>query len=168
MIQPNDNPFGTSGLVTPDTQLAYYEQYCQTQQPGRANVKRVPFRRKVDMWFAALSVAVHKNLRPQNLQGQKTSQFITGGEIFTGNDTWRIQVLMLIAIAIEDTVEVVTDPRRMMEIANGLAAAGVPHIVRMLQEGGEDPIVNISDALEDLLRSKEEDSRRERLDAVDE
>ena len=41
----------------------------------------------------------------------------------------------------------------MMDIANGLAAAGVPHIVRMLNEGVESPIWNLSDAFEKLLQS---------------
>ena len=33
---------------------------------------------------------------------------------------------MLIAIAVENDVEIVGEPRRMMTIANGLAAAGIP------------------------------------------
>ncbi len=62
---------------------------------------------------------------------------------------------MLVAIAVEGNVEVVADPNRMMAIANRLAAAGVPHIVRMLEEGGEEPIWNLSDALERLLTEDE-------------
>ena len=58
---------------------------------------------------------------------------------------------MLIAIAVEDDVEVVADPNRMMAIANSLAAAGVPYIVEMLEEGREGPIWNLSEALEKLL-----------------
>ena len=57
---------------------------------------------------------------------------------------------MLVAIAV-DGVEVVADPNRMMQIANRLAAAGVPYIVEMLEEGDQPPIWNLSDALEQLL-----------------
>jgi hypothetical protein len=58
---------------------------------------------------------------------------------------------MLTAIAVEDNVEVAAQPRRMMAIANGLAAAGVPHIVDMLQDGDQDAIWNLSDCLDSLL-----------------
>ena len=58
---------------------------------------------------------------------------------------------MLVAIAVEGNVEVVADPNHMMRIANRLAAAGVPHVVQMLEDGSDDPIWNLSDALEQLL-----------------
>ena len=67
------------------------------------------------------------------------------------SDSWRIQIVMLVAIAVEGDVEVVADPNRMMAIANRLAAAGVPYVVQMLEEGGAEPIWNLSDALEQLL-----------------
>lgn len=60
---------------------------------------------------------------------------------------------MLIAIAVEDEIDVVGNPNHMMVIANGLAAAGVPHIVEMLESGDQDPIWNLSEALANLLGS---------------
>lgn len=153
MVQRNYNPFTNIGLVAPVAHNDYYDQYCQTQRTGKTNVKRTPFRRKVDLWFTALSFAARKGLEPKKLKKKETIQFVTGGEIFNGDDSWRIQVLMLIAIAVDDNVEVVMDPRRMMDIANGLAAAGVPQIVKMLNEGSQSPICNLSDALDDLFRS---------------
>ena len=60
---------------------------------------------------------------------------------------------MLIAIAIDGNVEIVGQPRRMIAIANGLAAAGVPHIVEMLRDSDQDEIWNLSDALDEILRS---------------
>ena len=73
------------------------------------------------------------------------------GYNFDREDNWCVQIVMLVAIAVEGDVEVVSDPNRMMAIANRLAAAGVPYIVQMLEEGGEAPIWNLSDALEQLL-----------------
>lgn len=61
---------------------------------------------------------------------------------------------MLIAIAVEGNVEIVSEPRRMMAIANGLAAAGVPHIVEMLRDGDQEPIWNLSGSLDGILRKK--------------
>ena len=92
------------------------------------------------------------NLSQIDLTKKEPSQFITG-EIFGGEDSWRIQVIMLVAIAVEENLEIVQYPHCMMDIANGLAAAGVPHIVEMLREGNHNPIWNLSDALDELLRS---------------
>ena len=151
MAQQYHNPFANIGLVAPSTQRDVYDQYCQTQSVGKANLDRSPFHRMVDLWFAGLSVAARKQLEPMDLAKADTSQFITG-DIFDGDDSWRIQIVMLIAIAIENNLEVVLDPRHMMDIANGMAAAGVSHIVDMLREGDQVPIWNLSDALDELLR----------------
>ena len=150
MIQQYHNPFSNIGLIVPKVQLDFYVQYCQTQAVGRKNVDRSPFRRKVDLWFAGLSLAARKQLEPAKLKKQDTSPFNTG--VVFDQDPWRIQALMLIAIAVDGNVEIVSDPRRMMDIANGLAAAGVDLIVEMLREGGQTPIWNLSDALAELLQ----------------
>ena len=54
----------------------------------------VPFRRMVDLWFAGLSLAARKQIKPMDLTKEKTHRFITG-EIFDGEDSWRIQVITL-------------------------------------------------------------------------
>ena len=155
MAQQYHNPFARLGLIAPDAQRDYYDQYCRTNIVGRTDKDsdQSPFRRRVDLWFAGFSLAAREQLKPIDLRKEKTYQFITAGEIFTGEDSWRIQIITLVAIAIEDNLEVVQDPRRIMDIANGLAAAGVYHIEKMLSEGNQDPIWNLSDALDELLRS---------------
>ena len=137
-------------MIVPETQSGFYVQYCQTQAVGKKNVDRSPFRRKVDLWFAGLSLAARKQLEPAKLKKQDTSSFNTG--MVFDQDPWRVHALMLIAIAVDGNVEIVSDPRRMMDIANGLAAAGVDLIVEMLREGGQAPIWNLSDALAELLQ----------------
>ena len=148
MAQRYYNPFANINLIVPSEQHDFYNQYCQTG--GRAAIDQSPFPRMVDFWFAGLSLAAQKQLKPVNLANQETSIIIEGA-IFD-RDSWRVQVVMLIAIAIEGNVKVVGDPHRMMAIANGLAAAGVPHIVEMLREGNQDPIWNLSDSLDEVLR----------------
>ena len=148
MVQRYPNPFSGIRLAYPSEQRDFYRQYCQ--QSSRLRGDESPFPRMVDLWFAGLSVAVHKKLKSDDFAGKKTSEFIYGS-IFDGEDSWRIQIVMLVAIAVEGNIEVVADPNRMMAIANRLAAAGVPHIVRMLEDGSDAPIWNLSDALEQLL-----------------
>jgi hypothetical protein len=60
---------------------------------------------------------------------------------------------MLIAIAVTDGVEIAGEPRRMMSIANGLAAAGISFVVDMLHTGEQDPIWNLSEAFDEILRT---------------
>lgn len=150
MAEQYHNPFANMDLIALIEHRDFYDWYCQTG--GNTSVDQSPFPRMVDFWFAGLSIAAHRQLKPVDLSGQKTFKFIEGS-IFD-RDSWRVQAVMLIAIAVEDSVEIVGEPRRMMTIANGLAAAGVEHIVEMLRDGNQDPIWNLSDALDELFRQQ--------------
>ena len=150
MTQNFHNPLGALRVEYPVDQTDHYQTYCATGA-GNRNADQTPFRRMVDMWFTALSLATRRGLRPANLGRNPTH--MTNGTIFDGADSWRIHAIMLVAIEVENDDEVVTDPNRMMAIANGLAAAGIPYIVEMLQEGGQAPMWNLSDALEEELNS---------------
>ena len=151
MTQQYHNPFAGLHLIAPVDQREDYNRYCQRQQTKRTNVDRSPFPRMVDFWFTGLSLAAREELNPVNLGKQKTFRFHEGS-VFN-SDSWRVQVVMLVAIATEGNVEIVGQPSRMMAIANGLAASGVPHIVDMLCESDQDPIWNLSQSLENLLQS---------------
>ena len=147
MTQKYHNPFAGIDLIAPVEQRDFYDRYSQTG--GRAVIDQSPFPRMVDFWFAGLSLAAGKHLAPVDLSRKDTFKFIEGS-IFD-RDSWRVQAVMLIAIAVEDNVEIAAEPRRMVAIANGLAAAGVPSIVDMLRDGDQEPIWNLSDAIEKIL-----------------
>ncbi len=150
MAQQYDNPFHNMQIISPETQRDDYDHYCQTGQQ-RAKADTSPFPRKVDLWFTGLSLAVRKNLQPIDLTKEKTVNIISG-DIFN-TDGWQAQTIMLIAIAVEGKVEVVLEPRRMMDIANSLAAAGVDQIIKILNEGSQKPIWNLSEAFTELFQS---------------
>lgn len=147
MAQRYHNPFAGLDLIAPIDQRDFYDLYCQTG--GRADIDKSPFPRRVDFWFVGLSLAARKELKPINLADQKTFKFIEGSIL--DRDSWRIQAVMLVSIVVDGSVEIVGEPRRMITIANGLAAAGVPLIVEMIRNGGQSPIWNLSDALEEAL-----------------
>ena len=149
MTQRLHNPFNTLPLVRPVEQEDDYRMYCQTKTK-RTSLDRCPFPRMVDLWFAGMSLAARNQLPPTNLTGLKPQEFIEGS-IFD-RDSWRIQIVMLVAIALENDVTVVLDPHKMLRIANGLAAVGVPLIVEMLR--GPEPIWSLSEALEELLQDR--------------
>lgn len=147
-MQQYPNPFAGIDLIAPIEQRDFYDQYCQTG--GHGSVDRSPFPRMIDFWFTGLSIAAREQLKPTDLVKQKTFKFHEGS-VFD-SDSWRVQTVMLVAIAVDGSVEIVGEPHRMMNIANGLAAAGVPQIVEMLREGDQDPIWNLSDSLDEILR----------------
>lgn len=151
MTQRYYNPFAGVDLIAPVEQRDVYDRYCQTA--GRAVIDQSPFPRMVDFWFAGLSLAGRKQLTPVDLSKQETFKFIEGS-IFD-RDSWRVQAVMLVATAVEGSVEIVGEPRRMMAITNGMAAAGVPHVVDMLRDGDQDPIWNLSESVHDILSKRE-------------
>lgn len=148
MTQRYHNPFAGIDLIAPVEQRDVYDRYCQTG--GRAVIDQSPFPRMVDFWFTGLALAARKQLAPVDLARQDTFKFIEGS-IFD-RDSWRVQAVMLVAIAVEGHVEIAGEPRRMMAIANGVAAAGIPHVVEMLRDGDQDAIWNLSEALDEILR----------------
>ena len=110
----------------------------------------------VDLWFAGFALAVRKQLKYDNPIKEKSHRFHTG-VVFDGEDSWRIQFIMLVAIEKEGSLEIVKEPSKMMDIANGLAAAGVPQIVAMLRSGSLEPIWNLSESLDDFLQTEVSD-----------
>ena len=150
MTQRYYNPFAGTNLVYPEDQREYYDKFCQ-QRGSQPLTDRKPFPRMVDMWITGLAVAVHKGLKPADLSTWTTSNMTPGSIFDNDRDGWRIQAVMLVAIAETGEVEIVGDPNRMMRIANGLAASGAPHLVEMLEEGGQEPIWNLSEAFYEAL-----------------
>lgn len=148
MMQRYHNPFAGVDLIVPIEQRDAYDRYCQTG--GRAVIDQSPFPRMVDFWFTAMCVAARKQLKSYDLSNLETFKF-NEGSIFD-RDSWRVQAIMLVAIAVTESVEIVGEPRRMVSIANGLATAGVPYLVEMLQDDDQEPIWNLSESLEAVLR----------------
>lgn len=144
------NPFQGIDISVPVEFRDVFQKYCQTA--GRAVIDQTPFPRMVDLWFFAVCIGARLNLQPVDISTLETYKIIEGS-IF-GNDPWRIHTLMMIAISKTGDVQVVSEPRKMMSLANGLAVAGMPKVVEMLKEGAADPIWNLSDSLENMLQAK--------------
>jgi len=142
------NPFQAIDINVPVDLHEAFIHYCQTA--GNAVIDQKPFPRMVDLWFLAVCVAARLGLEPIDISKYDTKKIIDGA-IF-GSDPWRVQTLMLLAIGHSGDVQIVSEPRRMMSLANGLAVAGLPKVVEMLKNGDEDPIWNISNALDGILR----------------
>lgn len=144
------NPFQGIDISVPVEFRDEFGRYCQTG--GKAIIDQSPFPRMVDLWFLAICVAVKKGLKSVDMNkiNNKETYKIIDGSIFT-SDPWRIQALMLIAIGKVGKIEIVGEPRKMMALANGLAIAGLPHVIEMLRDGEDYPIWNLSEGIESIV-----------------
>lgn len=142
------NPFQGLDVSVPTEFRAEFGRYCQTS--GRSLIDQSPFPRMVDMWFAAVCVAARRGLSPAE-GGRYETYKIIEGSIF-GNEPWRVRALMLLAVAHTGDVNVVAEPRRMMNLANGFAVVGLRPLVDMLRDGDAEPIWNLSEGIEALVR----------------
>ena len=150
-MEPTHNPFQAIDISVPAADHETYTRYCH-----RGTVARVddsPFPRMIDLWFFAICVAVRLGLKPQEVTGKTTK--IIDGSIFV-SDPWRIHALLMIAIAETNDVSIVSEPTKIMNLANGLAAAGLPRVVDMLNEGSADAIWNLSDSTSSLLQQNDD------------
>ena len=141
------NPFQAIDINVPVEFHEAFTRYCQRE--ANAIIDQSPFPRMVDLWFLSVCVASRFGLEPSDISKYDTRKIIDGS-IF-GSDPWRVHTLMLIAIAKTGDVQIVSEPRKMMALASGLAVAGLPKVIEMLKDGDADPIWNLSDAIQEIL-----------------
>ncbi len=147
------NPFQTIDINVPVEFHEAFTRYCRSAEADTV-IDQSPFPRMVDLWFLSVCIAARLGLKPADTAKHSTRKKIkkiVDGSIFI-SDPWRIHTLMLIAISKSGNVDIVSEPRKMMTLANGLAAAGLPHVLEMLKDGGAEPIWNLSEAIDKMLR----------------
>ena len=142
------NPFQAIDINVPVEFHETFTRYCQ--RSADSVIDQSPFPRMVDLWFLSVCVASRLGLEPADVTKYEPRKIIDGS-IF-GSDPWRVHTLMLIAIAKSGDVQIVSEPRKMMTLANGLAVAGLPKVIEMLKDGYAEPIWNLSDAVDKILR----------------
>lgn len=145
------NPFQTIDISVPVEQHGEFKRYCQ--RSAKVSIDQSPFPRMVDLWFLSVCVASRLELEPVDVTHHDTVKIIDGS-IF-GSDPWRVHVLMLVGIAHSGDVGIVSEPRKIMALANGLAVAGLPRLIEMIKDGGAEPIWNLSDSIYMLLRKRQ-------------
>ena len=154
------NPFQSTDINVSAGHHEAFVRYCQGTSDSSMNIydkpsTRIndkPFPRMVDLWFFSVCVAARLELKPADISKYDTRKIIDGS-IF-GSDPWRVQTLMLIAVGITGDVKIVSEPRKMMALASGLAATGLPKVIEMLKDGDADPIWNLSNAVDTLLKEE--------------
>ena len=145
------NPLQNSRIFVPKTLHTKITEFCKTTASKNFDFEQSPFPRVVDIWFLSICVAVKLNLKPLSLNTTKSVEMADGAVLST--DHWRIHLLIICAIHYSEDVYVVSDPTKMMQIANELANAGFPKLIDMLESGDEKPIWNLSEEIESLVSS---------------
>jgi hypothetical protein len=144
------NPFAGMEVLAPKEMQEHFQRYSQsTGAPTLSTLNEKPFPRITDFWFLAICVACKLGLTPDSLEGRETYKAIDGPQI--ASPAWRVHALMLIAIGQTGDPHIVKDPRRVLEIANGLAFAGVPHLLELLTAYPGQEIFELSDELAGLV-----------------
>ena len=148
----NTNYFGNTDVHLPTKYQEYFHRYCLTRAEGSKNSPEdSPFPRMVDMWFTAVCLAIYEKLKPSLEDSGPTYKAIEGA-VF-GSDPWRSGALALIAVAYTGKTDVVANPNEMIRIANGYALAGLPQLIRLLEDrGGDTALDHLSEEIESKLR----------------
>ncbi len=141
------NPFQAIDINVPVEFHETFTRYCQ--RGANAVIDQSPFPRMVDLWFLSICVAARLELKQADIAKHNIRK-IMEGSIFS-SDPWRVHVLMLVAVGKTGDVQIVSEPRKMMTLVNGLAVAGLPKVIEMLKEGDSEPIWNLSDAIAKIL-----------------
>ena len=145
------NPFQSLDISVPAQFHDAFTQYCHRNK-ANMRIDQSPLPRMVDLWFLSVCVAARLNSKFAD-QSNCEMRKIIDGSIFS-SDPWRIHTLMMIAICRSEDVRIVAKPRKMMAIANSLAIAGLPKVIEMLEDGDAEPIWNLSDAIDAILRNQ--------------
>jgi len=151
MVDRYYNPFQTADLRIPESFRDDVSRYCQgpTQEGRKTGLGEAPFPRMVDMWFLALCIGAREG-KKEDLSHVKMHKFMDGTVL--SSDPWRIDAIMLLAISLTEDPAIVAEPGKIIHLANEYAAGGLPDVIDMLKEGDADPIYNLSDNLEHVIK----------------
>jgi hypothetical protein len=137
------NPFQGMDIRVPNRFRDDFGRYCQTHSDdgGRSSVSHSPFPRMVDMWFLAFCLGAEEGT--QGTYDAKDTYKIIDASILS-SDPWRIDALVLAAVAHTGKADVIESPRDVLQLASAFAIAGLDRVIAMLRETPSEPIWNLS------------------------
>ena len=152
------NPFQSLELKVPEVYREQVESYSQTRPGGgsKPSPDDSPFERQIDLWFLAVCIGAQTAPKSKRHETKKSHKFIMGDVL--SKDSYRIELLELIAISITKDPWIIEKPSEIMDLANDLAATGLPKIIEMLKDGNAKPLWNLTDHIIDMLPSNKSTS----------
>ena len=147
------NPFANQDIHVSRAFQEHMRRFSRTQgadDPEKQTPEDTPFNRYIDFWVLGAAVGATEGAFIP-LDPSDRHRFITG-QVLQG-DLDRIQLLMMIAIAHENDPFVVSEPRKVLDIAEGYATGGIAVLLEMLEDGHLSPLQNLARALVRKLNS---------------
>ncbi|WP_137227199.1 hypothetical protein [Shewanella sp. MEBiC00475] len=138
-----ENHFANYQIAIPAKFQEKIKKYCRT---GGTSVDtfNAPFKRQVDFWFVALCIAFKEGLIKEKV---KDTYNATTAAILS-NDSYRIHLMYLIALAEIKDENILTDSKAVFDICSEYANAGIPYLIELLDDPDQKPLWNIYDYLE--------------------
>ena len=122
------------GLVLPQDDDDEINRYVAMHSGERESVERRPFRRQVDFWAFSIATALALKLEPrEGTVGRWGKNFIYTYQGILDNDLCSLLAVIAVAKLGHDDPEV-DEPRRIIDLANRLAGAGCPVVLKELAE----------------------------------
>lgn len=122
------------GLVLPKDHDEEINRYVSMHSTDRNSVERQPFRRKVDFWAFSIATALVKDLEPRERSPSSWGKkFIETSQKILDEDLCALLAVVAVAKIGHDDPEIV-DPKRIVDLANRLAGAGCPEVLKKLSE----------------------------------
>lgn len=146
------------GLVLPRGDEDQIDRYVAMHSSDRASVERHPFPRQVDFWAFSVLAALIWDLPPrEDPPGRWGKVFIYTSQGILDNDVGSLLAVIAVSKLGHDDPEV-GEPRRIVDLANRLAGAGCPAVLRRLSEDALrttplDRAVQLARTLHDQVRS---------------
>ncbi|MYF11008.1 MAG: hypothetical protein F4229_08505 [Gammaproteobacteria bacterium] len=121
------------GLVLPREDEDAINRYVAMHANDRTNVESRPFPRQVDFWAFCIATALALKLEPRDGPTSRWGKsFIYTSQGIVDNDLASLLAIVAVAkIGLDDPE--VTESRRIIELANRLAAAACPRVLHKLQ-----------------------------------
>ena len=147
------------GLVLPRDDEEAINRYVAMHSGERDSVERRPFPRQVDFWAFSIATALALKLPPrEGPVGRWGKNFIYTSQGIMDDDFCGLLAVIAIAKFGHDGPDA-GEPRRIVELANSLAGAGCPVVLKRLSED-ELRTTPLDRAIE-LARSLQEQVRTE-------
>jgi len=146
----SNNPFAAFQIEIPKKYQDSVKKFCKTGDGGKDkwNPEFTPFHRQVDFWYMAFLIAVNKELEPVK---EADTYNATLGHILS-SDSKRVDFMRLVVLGITEDFNILANDKEIFNYCLGLANAGIPHLIQILDDPDDRPLWAILGELELLTK----------------
>lgn len=140
-----DNPFASYNVEIPNKYRESALKYCKTG--GQQNTPEFsPFERQVDFWFMAFLIAVNKRLEPV----EEADTYNAINAAILSSDQGRVGLMQLSVLGLTKDFDKLAEHRWVFDYCIGLANAGMPYLIQVLNDPDDRPLWALLTELEGI------------------